>query len=328
MNGRKGKSKALIAGGITLLLLILLPLFKTIGSNYIVNLFFVLFIFITLSQSWNLVGGYTGQFNLGLAAYFGSGALAFSLLSSAGFSYYLAIVAGGVAAALLACVIGIPTLRLRGVYFSIGTLALAEALRITVSSVWPSSTLVPPEYFEKYSMAEMYYLSLALAVLTVALVYTVVNSKIGLALRAIRDEEEAARACGVSPAQHKIMVFVLSSFLIGLAGGLYGYQQGIITPGHQFMPEWNFGPLVAACIGGLGTIVGPLLGSAIFVLLQELFSQTLGKAHFIITGLFFIIVVLFLPRGLVQSGLLIRRLVKGSVRGKQERATDTGRGKA
>jgi len=312
-NGMMSKSKGFVAGGIIILLLILLPLQKTIGSNYVVSLFFVLFIYITLSQSWNLLGGYTGQFNIGLAAYFGSGALIFSLLSSGGISYYLAMLAGGIGAALLACIIGIPTLRLKGIYFGIGTLALAEALRITVSSLWPTSTLVPPEYFERYSMKEMYYLSLALAVLTVATVYRVVNSKKGLALRAIRDEEEAARASGVSPAQHKIMVFMLSSFLIGLAGGVYSYQQGIITPSHQFMPEWTFGPLVAACIGGLGTITGPLLGSIIFVLLQELFSQTLGKVHFIITGMFFIIVVLFLPKGLVQSGIPLRRFLSGLI---------------
>ena len=109
------------------------------------------------------------------------------------------------------------------------------------------------------------------------------------------------------------MFFVISSFLIGLSGGGYSYQQGIITPAHQFMPEWTYGELVAACIGGLGTITGPLLGSIVFVFLQELFSQTLGKAHFIITGLFFIIVVPFLPKGLVQSGVPIRRFLAGLI---------------
>lgn len=306
------KSKVFVVAGIVVLVFALLPQVANIG-NYILSLLFTLFIYIILAQSWNLVGGYAGQFNLGLAAYFGTGVLSCSLLYSAGVLPYVAMLAGGVVAVILACVIGIPTLRLKGIYFAIGTLALAEALRITVGNFFPASVFVPPTYWENYSIVKMYYICLALVIITIAIVYTMVNSQVGLALKAIRDDEDAAKATGVNPAKYKILVFVISSFLVGLAGGVFCHYRGLITPVFQFLPDWTFGPLVAACIGGLGTITGPILGSIIFVILQEVFSQTLGKAHFIVTGIFFILVVLFLPRGLVQVGVPLRRFLAGLI---------------
>ena len=308
-SGIIAKSNAFVIGGIIVLVFVLLPQVANPG-NYILSLLFTLFIYIILAQSWNLLGGYAGQFNLGLAAYFGTGVLSWSLLYFAGVPPYVAMLAGGVAAVVLACIIGIPTLRLKGIYFAIGTLAFAEALRITVGNFFPASVHVPPTFWSNYSMVERYYVGLALVILTIAIVYTTVNSQVGLALKAIRDDEDAAKATGVNPAKYKILVFVISSFLVGLAGAVFSYYRGLITPVFQFLPDWTFGPLVAACIGGLGTITGPILGSIIFVLLQEFFSQTIGKAHFIVTGIFFILVILFLPRGLVESGASIRRLLR------------------
>jgi len=301
-----------VIGGILVLLFLLLPQVANLGS-YILSLLFTLFIYIVLSHSWNLLGGYAGQFNIGLAAYFGSGVLSWSLLYFAGVPPYLAMLAGGLVAVILACVIGIPTLRLKGIYFAIGTLALAEALRITVGNLFPASVHVPPSYWENYSILERYYIGFALVIITVTVVYTIVHSKLGLALKAIRDDEEAAKATGLNPAKYKILVFFISSFLVGLAGGAFSYYRGLITPVFQFTPDWTFGPLLAACIGGLGTISGPILGSIVFVILQEVFSQTIGKAHFIVTGIFFILVVLFLPKGLVQSGVPLRRFLAGLI---------------
>lgn len=297
---------AFVVGGIVVLALVLLPISMNVG-RYILSLLFTFFIYVVLSQSWNLVGGYTGQFNLGLAAYFGSGVLGCSLFYGAGLNPFLSLFAAGLVAVVLACIIGIPTMRLKGVYFSIGTLALAEASRLTVSNIWPTSMYVPATHYERFSILTNYYMALTLAVLTVLVVHTMVGSRVGMALKAIRDDEEAAMSTGVSPVKHKVMVFIVSSFLTGLAGGVFTLFRGVITPTFQFLPEWTFGPLVAACIGGLGTIVGPVLGTAVFVILEEIFSQTLGKMHFIVTGVFFIVVILFLPRGLIQSGESIRR---------------------
>jgi len=315
------KSKMFVVGGIVVLILVLLPLVENIGNNYILTLLFTVFIFVILSQSWNLMGGYAGQFNLGLAAYFGSGALSCSLLISVGLSSYVAILAGGLLAAALGCIVGIPTLRLHGIYFAIGTLAIAEALRITVANIFPGWSLVPSTYWETYSIIERYYICLALVVITIIIVYSMVNSQVGLALKAIRDDEDAAKATGINPAKYKILVFIISSFLAGLAGGVFCYFRGSISPYHQFSVDWTFGPLMAACIGGLGTITGPILGSIIFVLLQELLSQTVGKAYFIVTGVLFILVILFLPGGLVRSRESLRRFLAGLISRKSESNT-------
>ncbi len=320
-NKQAGRQRVagLIAGGLAVLVLVLAPLSMDVG-RYILSLLFTFFIYIVLSQSWNLVGGYTGQFNLGLAAYFGSGALACSLFYAAGIDPFLSLFAAGLISIVLACVIGIPTMRLKGVYFSIGTLALAEALRMTVSNVWPTSLYVPAKHFERFSLLDNYYMALVLAVLTVLLVRVMTNSRMGMALKAIRDDEDAAMSTGVSPARHKVIVFIVSSFLAGLAGGVFTLFRGVITPSFQFVPDWTFGPLVAACIGGIGTITGPILGTVVFVILQEVFSQTLGKMHFIVTGVFFIVVILFLPRGLAQSAESIRGLILPSRKRNQARS--------
>ena len=156
------------------------------------NLLVMLFIYIILSQSWNLIGGYTGQINLGLAALFGCGVLATHFLWKAGAPIYLAVFAGGLAAVILAGIIGLPTLRLRGVYFAIGTLALAEALRIVVGNIFTTWFRCQASYVTTYNLVHRYYLGLVVAIIAVAVVYLVTNSKLGLAMVAVRDDEEAA----------------------------------------------------------------------------------------------------------------------------------------
>ena len=294
--------------GIVVAMLVLAPLVLNL-STYIISLLITLLIYMTLAQSWNLVGGYAVQFNLGLAAYFGGGVLSYSLLYAAGVPFYLALLGGGTVSVVLAVIIGIPTLRLRGVYFAVGTLALAEALKIIVNNVFSASIYVPSSYWASYSLVKSYYLSLTLACLTLAIVYMVIHSPIGLALRALGDDEDTAEATGVNPAKYKLLVFVLSACLAGLAGGIFGYYRGIINPVDQFATMWTFGPVLAVFIGGFGTITGPIWGSVFFVVLEELLSRTVGQGHFIIAGILFILVILFLPGGLVEVGGRIHRFV-------------------
>lgn len=301
--------KNFVISGIVVLILALLPIVVETGGDYFWTLMIQLFIYATLAQSWNLMGGYTGQFNLGLSAYFGSGVLCYSLLYSVKIPYYMAMLAGGVMAMILACIIGGPTLRLKGIYFAVGTLALAEALRIIVSNNFSLAVYVPATHWEKFNLTNAYYLGLALTTITMVVVYTVINSRLGVAVRAIRDDEEAANATGINPAKFKLIVFLISSFLAGLAGGVFSFYRGIILPYEQFTASWTFGPIVATCIGGLGTLTGPIWGSIIFVILQEVLSRTVGQAHFIVSGIVFIVVILFLPGGLIQSGIMIRRLL-------------------
>src|SRR3979411_940568 len=133
----------------------------------LLNLFFLILLYVALGQSWNVLGGFTGQVNLGHAAFFGIGVMAARQLWLGGhWPYPLAFAAGGIAATIFALVIGVPTFRLRGAYFSIGTLGLAEALRIAVSNVFPNINALPAQFTAEYDIVNHYYLALALAAVT------------------------------------------------------------------------------------------------------------------------------------------------------------------
>lgn len=298
--------KVFVISGIVILLLIFFPLLA--GTEHTLNLFILLFITIILAQSWNILGGYAGQISLGNAAFFGAGALSFHFLAwRGGLPFYLALPAGGCTAVVLASFIGIPALRLRGVYFAIGTLALAEALRITVGNIFPLTVYIPTDEIVNYKLLSRYYLALMVAILTQAVAYCMIKSKIGLAMMAIRDDDEAADTSGVNLFKYKFMALVFSSFFCGLAGGVFSYYQTSIVPAFLFSPQWTFEPLVATSVGGAGALLGPVIGSVFLIILTEVFALTLGKGYLIIFGAIFIFVVLFFPGGLIEASERIRK---------------------
>jgi branched-chain amino acid transport system permease protein len=300
--------KLLIVGSIAIIFIVL-PMVMEIGTA-VMNLLIMLFIFIILSQSWNLMGGYTGQINLGLAAFFGCGLLVTHFVWKAGIPIYFAVVAGGLSAVVLAGMIGLPTLRLKGAYFAIGTFALAEVCRIVVGNMFARMVKMPGSYAIDYSLIPRYYLGFIVAMMTVALVYFVTHSKIGLAMVAVRDDEQAAQVTGVNTFKYKIYVLLISSFLAGLAGGVYAFLRlSFHNITAVFSPIWTFEPLMAAIIGGAGTLTGPVIGSVFLVVLSEIFALTLGEAHLIIFGLLFILVVMYFPYGLVGSVDRIRQMM-------------------
>jgi len=303
-----GNWKRFLASGIIVAFLVLLPLLTEIRTDTM-SLLIMLCIYVILAQSWNLMGGYAGQINLGLAAFFGCGVLTTRLIWGVGAPFYLAILAGSIAAVILAAIIGIPSLRLRGVYFAIGTLALAEALRIVVGNVFPSTLYPSPDHFVGFSLVPRYYVGLALAVVTTAVVHIVANSRLGLALLAIRDDEEAAKVTGVNIFKYKVIVFIISSFMAGLAGGVFTYYRLSIMPYEQFTALWTFGPVMAAAIGGAGTIIGPIAGCIFLVIVEDWFALALGEAHYIVFGIIFILVILFLPGGMVEAVDRVRKFL-------------------
>jgi branched-chain amino acid transport system permease protein len=300
------KKKGFIISGMAVVFLLLVPLLA--GTEHILNLLILLFLVVTLAQSWNILGGYAGQISLGNAAFFGTGALSFHFMAwRAGLPLVVALPAAGVSAAILASFIGIPALRFRGVYFAIGTLALAEALRMTVGNLFPLTVYIPTAHIVTYNLLTRYYLALSVVLLTQIVVYSVIKSKAGLGMRAIRDDDEAADATGVHLFRFKFSALMLSSFFSGLAGGVFAYYQISILPGFLFSPQWTFEPLMAASIGGSGTLLGPIVGSVFLIVLMELFALTLGKGYLIIFGGLFIFVVLFLPGGLMEASRRARR---------------------
>jgi branched-chain amino acid transport system permease protein len=283
-------------------------------SSYILTLLVSLLVFISLSESWNLMAGYAGQVNLGLAAYFGIGSLFYMLVYIAGAPWYVALLVGGVAGTVLSCVIGPPTLRLRGAYFGIGTMALAEVARLVSTTLYALPLWSPASYWLTFTSLKSYYIALAVAAGTLAVAYGVTHSRLGMVLQAIRDDEDAANASGINPAKYKMIVFMISSFLAGVAGGALSYYRGNVNVPGMFAFDWTIGSIVSVTIGGWGTLTGPILGSMIFVLLRELFGRTFPTAYLVVTGIIFVVVIVFLPDGLVSSGAMIRSFLASPTR--------------
>ncbi len=285
----------------------LLPVF--VQRNDVLNFVFLILLSISLAQSWNILAGYAGQVNLGHAAFFGVGALLARALWIAGLPIVLAMAAGALAATAFALLIGVAAFRLRGAYFAIGTLALAEILRITIGNVLPEISTLPAARIAGYRLSERYYLALALAAVSVGTVAALAASRTGLGMQAIREDEEAAEASGVSGLGLKLVALSLSTALAGLAGGLFAYYHISYYPSHPFGPHWTFDALLMTFIGGVGTLHGPVLGAILYVTLKEYVALRWVDFHLLIFGALFIGIVLLLPGGLVQAGTRARRLV-------------------
>lgn len=294
-----------IALGIMILVfLVILPL--VIEKDSTINLSILILLYITLASSWNILGGYTGQTNLGHAAFFGLGTLVTRLLWMSGQPLILGLLAGGLVAVVFALIIGIPAFKLRGAYFAIGTLALAQILNVTVGNVLPVISALPAQYLVTYELMPRYYLFLALALLTVGAAYILVNSRLGLGMMAVREEEEAAESLGISALRHKLLALATSAFFAGLAGGAFAYYHVSYYYQFPFGPVWTFDSLMMAYIGGTGTIIGPIIGAVFFVVVKEVLALTLVEVHLTVFGVLFILVVLFLPGGIVEAWEKIR----------------------
>lgn len=283
-----------------------LPLF--IERDDLLNLGIQIFLAVALAQSWNLLGGYAGQISLGHAASFGLGALTTRTLWVGGWGILLALLAGALVATAFGLLIGGPAFRLRGDYFAIGTLALAEMLRISVGNLLPEISTIPAASLASYKLAPRYYLGLGLAILSVVVVALLVRSRVGLGMRAVREDEAAAEASGVGAFSHKLLALAISTTLAGLAGGVFAYYHVSYYPQHVFSPAWTFDAVLMTFIGGVGTVHGPVLGALFYVILKEYLAVQLVELHLLIFGALFIMVVLLLPGGLVEAWSRLRRL--------------------
>jgi branched-chain amino acid transport system permease protein len=269
----------------------------------------LIFLYICLAQSWNILAGYAGQVSLGHAAFFGLGAITTRFLWVWGYPVLLALLIGGIVAVIFALIIGHPALRLKGIYFAIGTLGLAQILKITVGNVLPTVADLPGDYVATYSLIPRYYLCLILSGIIVAAVYFVSNSRLGLGMMAVREDEETAKASGVNTFRQKMIALVISTFFAGLAGGTFAFYHVSYYHDLPFNPTWTFDALLITFVGGVGTIAGPIIGSFFYAVFRELFVRTFPQLHVFIFGILFIFVVLLLPGGLVEMAARIRRLL-------------------
>ena len=274
------------------------------------NLGVVFFLLVALAQSWNVMGGQAGQVNLGHAAFFGLGALATRHLWAGGVTVPIAMAAGVVLATVAGVAVGLAAFRLRGAYFAIGTLALAEVLRIAVGNVLPEISTLPAGAIAAYRLSDRYYAAAALAVGTTLAVAWLAASRLGLAMEAIREDETAAEASGVGAFRVKLAAVAVSTGLAGLAGGLFAFYHISYYPQHAFSPTWTFDAVLITFIGGVGTVHGPVLGAALFVFLREYLALRWVDLHLLIFGVLFIAIVLLLPGGLVEATARLRGLAR------------------
>jgi branched-chain amino acid transport system permease protein len=285
--------------GFGVALLLLLAALPYVLDVYWQQLGFRALQLLTLALAWNLLAGYCGQVSLGTGAFVGLGAYALALMANRWqLSPALLLPLAGVVAALFAALLSPGVFRTRGLYFTIGTLALAEAVRLlmvnlptfggTRGIVLQSAAL--PFY-------AMYWLALLVAAGAALLCWLLLRSPASLALRAIRDDELVAAEMGVRVFRVKTCCFMLSAFLIGIAGGLQALKLGVIEPYGAFGMGWTIDSVAAVVIGGLGSGLGPLLGTVVYFALAELLRGQ-PELHGALTGLFLLLMIRFAPRGL------------------------------
>lgn len=270
-------------------------------SQHILTLTIQTMILAALASSWNILGGFAGQISLGHAAFFGLGALVTRELWLGGTGLGVAMAAAMGVTAVAAAIVGVPMLRFRDIYFAIGTLALGVAVFITAGNLWPGISSLPAEALRNYDFTGPYFVALGVLLVTVVVTLWLKHSKAGLGMMTVREDEEAARATGVNAFAQKMTAFVISAALAALAGGAFAYFSVSYFPNFAFSAIWTFEAILVVFIGGIGTIVGPILGSIFFIVGRDLMPTDVGEFQVVLFGLLFIVVVLLLPGGLTQA---------------------------
>ncbi|UFS70784.1 branched-chain amino acid ABC transporter permease [Geomonas sp. RF6] len=326
--------------------LFLFPRF--VDNPYALHLMILLFMSTIMGQSWNIVGGYAGQYSVGHAAYFGAGAYTTMVLMQQWHIPPWYGVLGGMAVALVvALVIGSICFRLRGPYFVLASIAVAEILRLSAMNLKDFTngaegilaTDIPPltvggqVVTDFLSKVPFYYMGLLLVILTVVVTYGVQHSKLGYCLQAIREDQDAAHSLGINLTLYKNVALTISALLTSLAGSLYAVYIGFIDPPTVLGLDISVQIVLICIIGGIGTLYGPVVGSLVLVPLSEalrsnliseaIFStgivtessavgtflkENLAHAHALIYGVLVVIVILFMPDGVL--GFLRKLMAK------------------
>lgn len=323
------KDKRLSIAGLVVILLAFacVPFIFDSESSYFVYFLFMSFTYIVMTQSWNLIGGYTGQISMGQHAFFGLGAYTTGLiwihdLTHTGYYFDpFVMVLSGLVPVVLAILIGVPLLsRLRGDYFALGTLGVGEIIKVIFVKggkfTGASDGLHLPSGVY-YSMKPYYWTGLLLAVIATAVLYFMMRSKIGLALRAIREDETSAASHGVHVLRYKIFAFSVSAFLCGICGSLYGTYLFHINPDSVLKLDWTLYPILMCVIGGTGSIVGPVIGAFFMTAVFSVADIYFPQVHPVVAGILIIIVMKFMPGGLIG-------LIEGAQHKMQRKSYRTG----
>jgi branched-chain amino acid transport system permease protein len=273
------------------------------------NLYTIYFVWILLAESWNLAGGYAGLLNLGLVAFFALGGVVASLALASGLPFIVAVLMAGIAGSLAGLALT-PTFRLRSFYFAMATLAIPLIIKPIVEFSTNRTDFGVPESAISGSIT-LYYLGFGMAGLTIFGVYLLVRSRVGIALRAIGDDEMGSASIGINVLYYKMIALVVSGFLASTAGAYY--LQVIGTVNTTLFLDLNFSlfPIFMVIIGGLATFEGPIVGAIIFSVINYWLTSNFPGSTLdtLVLSLMIIIVAVFLPRGILPSlrGLLNRR---------------------
>ncbi|WP_025031189.1 branched-chain amino acid ABC transporter permease [Nitratireductor aquibiodomus] len=304
-----------------LLLVSLLPL---VGDNYVLRLGTMFAMYAVLAQSWNIIGGYAGYPSFATAAFFGLGAYAGAILQGNGLPMPLAWLAAGIVAGLFAALMGAAILHLKGHYFAIASLVLAEVL-LEVTTSWTSLTgggmglNLPVIRMSVDAQAQLFFWAmLGLAVLAFLMSWYVSASRIGFALRCIRQNEDASSMVGVNTTFYKVVAFVLSALFVGSAGALYASWVFYIEPPDVYSVLTSVKPIVMVMLGGAGTVAGPVIGAAAFLVMEEVVWRNFLSIHSAVLGLLIVALIFFLPNGVL--GFIRKRKRTGADHGKETAA--------
>jgi branched-chain amino acid transport system permease protein len=284
------------------------------------NFGFGVVLFAALATSWDLIGGWAGQLSLGHAAFIGLGAYTFTLLTRAQVPIGVAVLVAAAAGVLLAAAWGFITFRLRGAYFALASIAVAEVLRI-VANNWTSLTGGPeglslqdlPQVLglDLYDRRVEFYLALALLAAALAISLFIGTSRAGYYLEAIREDQDSSMALGVDPLRMKLFAFCTSAALTVLGGCLYAVYLAFFEPHGVFSLDLSVQLVLMSIVGGMGTVFGPALGAVVLLVFQEAFRNAFQQSSLLIYGILIVIMVRYAPDGLSgRVQLLYRRLAR------------------
>ncbi|MCL2392124.1 MAG: branched-chain amino acid ABC transporter permease [Oscillospiraceae bacterium] len=292
-----------IKSGVIVAAIIALALLPLYGSAHAINVGILVFSYLALGQMWNLLAGYSGLVSLGHQAFIGIGAYTLAVVTvSYGGGFFMSFLISIVIAVLFSLVISFPIFKLSGVYFTIGTWIVSESVLMFFRN-WrfvnfdagmniTRAFRIPQE--------NLYLGALALGIVSVALVYFILRSKMGLSLMAMRDNPAAAEVRGVHLYKTKLICFLIASTFITITGVLLYMNIAFVMPGPAFGIDWAVSMVFIVVIGGIGTIEGPIIGAAIYVFLRQFLFNFPGMS-LIILGSIAVIVILVAPKGIMGA---------------------------
>jgi len=277
-------------------------------SEYFIRLLAMIFLWIGKTGCWNIISGYTGYIDFGAVGYYGIGSYVTALLMSKGHTPFLvSILVSGLVSASIALPIGLPTLRLRGAYFGIATLAFAEAMKQIILEFdktagvnffeGPHGITLPMGPKNEF----FYYIGFGVMMVVIGIAYWIKRSKFGYALRAIHEAEQAAELSGVDTLRNKVKAYMIGAFFLGVIGGVEAYWLTYITPHMVFDVLITIQMVVMSLLGGMGTVFGPVVGASFLTTVYELLHRDFPYTYTIIVGFIIVVVVLLMPKGIVGT---------------------------